>query len=195
MNLTRAFNLFLIVILFGAILAMNACSKTDADGQTVGQKIDKAIDQTNSTLNDASSKIAQGATDADAAIKASGKKIEDSASQAFSQTADQAGQARSVVDDSLITASIKADLLKDPGLSAFRVDVNTLNGEVTLKGDVDTEVAKERAGRVALAIAGVAKVNNLLTITSKSAQKAVLHNASDQEELFILTPARMRLMT
>jgi hyperosmotically inducible periplasmic protein len=195
MNLTRAFNFLLIIVLFGAILAMNACSKTDANGETVGQKVDKAIDRTTAAVDDASSKIAAGATEAGTALRDTGKKIEDSANQAASQGTDRAEQARSVVDDSLITASIKADLLKDPGLSAFRVDVTTLKGEVTLNGDVDTEAAKDRAGRLALAISGVAKVNNLLTVSSKSAQRPGVRNASEQEEQFTLTPARMRMMT
>lgn len=195
MTLTRAFNMMLIVVLFGAILMMYACSNNDGNGETVGQKVgkkvDAAIDATNTTVNDASSKIADSATKADAALKDTGEKI----GQRAGDAADRAGKVAAVVDDALITTSIKADLLKDPGLSAFRVDVNTVQGEVTLKGDVDTEAAKQRAGRLALAIAGVTRVNNLLAVSTRHAQAATLRNAVDREEPFLLTPARMRKMT
>jgi osmotically-inducible protein OsmY len=195
MTLTRAFNMMLIVVLFGAILMMYACSNNDGNGETVGQKVgkkvDAAIDATNTTVNDASSKIADSATKADAALKDTGEKI----GQRAGDAADRAGKVAAVVDDALITTSIKADLLKDPGLSAFRVDVNTVQGEVTLKGDVDTEAAKQRAGRLALAIAGVTRVNNLLAVSTRHAQAATLRNAVDREETFLLTPARMRKMT
>lgn len=208
LNLTRAFNVIMIVMLFGAILAMSACSKETPDGQTVGQKvgekIDTAIDKTNAVAAKAGDKV----VDAGQTLKDTGAKIGDKATQVADQAGDalksantaakdQAGQARTVVDDSLITASIKTDLLKDPGLSAFRVDVNTVQGEVTLKGDVDTEAARDRAGRVAMAISGVTKVNNQISVMPKHASREGVRPASDSVDSdgFPLTTARMRMMS
>ncbi len=209
MNLTRAFNMLLIILLFGAILAMNGCSKTDANGMTVGQKIDKAIDQTSATVNDASSRIATSATDAGAAITDTGKKIEERANQSADQAATSVGDALedasnsargkakvagTVVDDSLITASIKADILKERGLNSLHVEVSTVNGEVTLKGDVDNDASRLRAAQLAMAVPGVAKVNNLLMVAPKHARQQSAGNATDNDG-FPLTLARMRTMT
>ena len=56
------------------------------------------------------------------------------------------------------------NLIKNPGLSALILDFNTVKGEVTLKGEVNNDAARQRAGSIASATSGVAKVNNLITI-------------------------------
>src|SRR5579863_5653736 len=53
------------------------------------------------------------------------------------------------VDDTAITASIKARLAADGDLSAFNVDVTTNAGVVTLQGRVKTEEIKLKAERIA----------------------------------------------
>ena len=123
------------------ILIASGCNKYTESGQTVGQKLDSAIDNTN------------------ARIVAAGDKV---GNAVFSKV-DQVG---TIVDDSAITASIKADLLKDPGLSALGIEVNTVKGEVTLKGDVSTDVRKQRAEGIASHIVGVTKVINQLKVSS-----------------------------
>lgn len=203
MKWTRTFNLIMIVLLVGAILSMYACSKTDANGVTVGQKVDQAIDQTNATVADAGSKIADSADHARTALEDTGEKIQNRATKAADRAGgalndaggavrDRAEHVASVVDDSLITASIKADLLKDPGLSTFRVDVSTVQGQVTLTGDVDTDAAKQRASRLAMAIAGVVGVNNQLGVARRRAPGAALRSPVDGRQP--MTLARMRLM-
>lgn len=179
-TLNRALGLIMIMALLGIMLATTGCSKTDENGQTVGQKVDRAIDKTDQAATEAGKKIEQKADQAGAAMKDAGKKLEDGADKmadkakdamndASAKAKESSGKVASVVDDSVITASVKADLLKDPGLSAFKVDVSTDKGEVTLKGDVATQAAKERASRLALAIDGVTKVNNELKVSPKSA--------------------------
>jgi hyperosmotically inducible protein len=69
-----------------------------------------------------------------------------------------------VLDDSTISAKVKAELFDDPRLSGFAISVETFEGEVTLTGAVDTENQKARAERIAESIHGVARVNNLLKI-------------------------------
>ena len=66
--------------------------------------------------------------------------------------------------DTAITASIKTDLLKDPDLSVFKIDVDTKQGVVTLNGLADNEEARQRAEKIAEGIKGVREVRNFLVV-------------------------------
>ena len=67
-------------------------------------------------------------------------------------------------DDVAITASVSAGPLKDPDLSALKIDVDTRNGVVSMYGLAPTAAAKDRATTIARAVKGVASVNNELTV-------------------------------
>jgi len=204
-TLNRAFTVLMIMALLGVMLATYGCSKTDENGQTVGQKVDRAIDKTNEAASVAGKKMESGADKAGAAMQDAGKKIEEGAGKMADKAGDAvrdaaakaregSGKVASVVDDSVITASVKADLLKDANLSAFKVDVSTNKGEVTLKGNVDTTAAKERASRLALGIEGVTKVNNELQVSPKSAavrDDNPLRTVSDTVGEAVYTSARL----
>lgn len=69
-----------------------------------------------------------------------------------------------VVDDTTITAAVKAKLFGDPYLSGFAISVTTFKGEVTLTGAVDNQYQKERATAIARSVPGVVRVHNLLKI-------------------------------
>ena len=142
-----------MAMIIGAVLAMGGCDKQTSSGETVGQRVDKAIDKTNETAERAGTKIGETAKSAEDAVKAT--------TEGAKAKAEQVG---GIIDDSAITASVKTGLVKDPGLSALRIDVNTVKGEVTLKGEVDSAAARERAERIASAVTGVVKVNNSLSI-------------------------------
>ncbi|GAB4367259.1 MAG: BON domain-containing protein [Kiloniellaceae bacterium] len=68
------------------------------------------------------------------------------------------------VDDSVISNTVRARLIDDKDLNLFQIDVTTLKGEVQLSGFVDSQAAKDRAGRVAGGVSGVKKVHNNLVI-------------------------------
>ncbi len=62
-----------------------------------------------------------------------------------------------------ITYAIEAELLLDPAVAAHLVDVNSVDGVVTLTGSVDNILAKERATEIAETVKGVRSVvNNIL---------------------------------
>lgn len=63
-----------------------------------------------------------------------------------------------VIDDSLITAKIKASMAADPQVSALAIDVDTANGVVSLTGVVKSEAARQRAVQLAQATEGVKRV-------------------------------------
>lgn len=67
------------------------------------------------------------------------------------------------VDDSVVTAKVKAELLKHSLLKGLQVHVETYKGEVQLSGFVDNDKQIAAAGRIAAGVEGVTKViNNLI---------------------------------
>ncbi len=158
-----------IATVIGIMVSVSGCNKYTDSGQTVGQKLDNAIDKTNAKIAAANDKVEEKVARAGAVVASAGESISNTtgvainnANTAVSSKVDQVGN---IVEDSAITASIKADLLKDPGLSALGIEVNTVKGEVTLRGAVSTDVRKQRAEGIASHIVGVTKVNNLLRVS------------------------------
>lgn len=135
---------------------ITACDNSDP-AKTVGQKLDSAVaktakaatdvkDATNATVANASAALREGADQAkDAAAKASER-------VAFSS------------EDASITASVAAGLIKDPDLSALKIDVDTKKGVVSLYGPAPSEAARLRATDIAKAVKGVSGVENKLTV-------------------------------
>lgn len=68
------------------------------------------------------------------------------------------------IDDAVITAKIKAKLIEDPLTKARKIDVDTVNGVVTLTGVVDSQEEINRAISIASNTQGVKKVINNLRI-------------------------------
>lgn len=73
-----------------------------------------------------------------------------------------AGQA---VDDATIGTRLKAALVADPDLSALKINVDTTQGVVRLKGEVKNMTLWRKAGELARGIQGVKSVENQLVIT------------------------------
>lgn len=84
----------------------------------------------------------------------------------------QAQERRSVgetIDDGLVTAKVKAALLADKDVKGLDVRVETRNGVVTLSGEVDSLAQSDIAARVTRQVAGVASVENRLTVRPAAA--------------------------
>lgn len=71
------------------------------------------------------------------------------------------------VDDSAITAKVKAKLLGDPIVSGFAVSVETFRGRVILSGFVSSQAQIDRAIALAREVPGVREVQSALVIKSK----------------------------
>lgn len=84
-----------------------------------------------------------------------------------SGTAEQRGTGQ-VVDDSTITAKVKAKLFQDPDTSGFQINVTTFQGVVQLSGFVNDDKAKSRAEELAKNTADVRKVENSIQIKPAS---------------------------
>jgi len=149
-------------IAFGCAVALTlaACGKTvapTASGETVGQKLDKAIDKTNEKMGALGNKVGAQIEKAGDAMSSAGTSLKTSANETAAKTGD-------AMSDVGITASINADLLKDPELSVIKIDVDTKMGAVVLNGLTPNEAARQRAERIAAAVKGVTTVSNNLTV-------------------------------
>jgi len=70
------------------------------------------------------------------------------------------------IDDSAITATVKADLVADPVTKARQIGVETFKGVVQLSGFVDNSEEKERAREIARKVKGVRGVRNNIIVKS-----------------------------
>jgi len=113
-----------------------ACDKKDS-AETVGKSIDQAAEKTGDAMNETSKKLGE--------------------------QSDNVGVA---LDDTAITAKVKAAILAEPGLKVLQINVDTMNGVTTLSGSADSQQMSDRAKEIAGAVAGVKGVDNQLVVGS-----------------------------
>jgi osmotically-inducible protein OsmY len=77
----------------------------------------------------------------------------------------KAAEARPEMTDQAISDKVEDQLLFDPGVLSAKIDVNTVGGIVTLTGEVNNILAKERATRVAETVRGVRAVVNRIEMS------------------------------
>ncbi len=80
---------------------------------------------------------------------------------ASTRTHESAGE---YIDNSVITAKVKAAILNDPSLKYFQISVKTYKDVVQLSGFVDSAQSAHRAGEVASGVQGVSSVRNDLIV-------------------------------
>jgi hyperosmotically inducible protein len=71
-----------------------------------------------------------------------------------------------VIDDSILTAKVKAALIESSETKAHQINVETKQGVVQLSGFVDNAAAKSAATSVAKSVSGVKDVKNELSVKS-----------------------------
>jgi len=78
-----------------------------------------------------------------------------------SQAADKVAMA---ADDTAITAKVKAAILAEPGLKSLQINVDTKDATVTLTGNVDSDMLRDRAKQIAMSTEGVKNVVDNLSV-------------------------------
>jgi hyperosmotically inducible periplasmic protein len=68
------------------------------------------------------------------------------------------------IDDSVITARVKSELLADPVVKGLDAKVETYKGTVQLSGFVDSQAQMDRAIEIARSVQGVNGVENKMNI-------------------------------
>ncbi|MEO8326728.1 MAG: BON domain-containing protein, partial [Nitrospirota bacterium] len=75
--------------------------------------------------------------------------------------------------DSWITANSKIALFADSRVKGRQIDVETTNGQVRLRGKVDSDAAKQAAEDIAKGLDGVKSVKNDLEVVARFAREVV----------------------
>jgi len=141
--MSQCLNLRAVVVVGTALMALTlvGCNKRD-DSPTVGQKVDSAM-----VKGDAKADAAKAELQRDA------DKVKESA-----------GRAVTAVEDTAITAGIKAKLATDSDLKTLDISVETNSGRATLRGKAPNAASQARAAQLAAAVTGVNSVDNQLTV-------------------------------
>lgn len=72
-----------------------------------------------------------------------------------------------VIDDAVITSTIKTELLADSDVGGLDIDVDTNKGVVTLSGTVDSRMESQKAEEIAKRANGVVSVKNNLIVVGE----------------------------
>ena len=145
-----------VALACAVLLALSACGNKK-DDTTVGQKLDSAVAKTGEAAQEAKTEIKEAAANAKADMK-------EATADAKVAIAEGSEKMAVKIHDASITAEVSAGLAKDPDLSALKINVDTLEGKVTLKGPAPSTSARDRAGVIARSVKGVSAVDNQLVI-------------------------------
>ena len=133
-------SLKLIGISMLLVAGLVACDKP-GPAETAGKNIDRSMDQ-------------------------AGQKIGEAADKVGEKMGEQGEKVGAAIDDTEITAKVKAAIFAEPGLKTLQISVDTVKGVVTLSGSVDSQPSSNRAKELAGAVAGVKEVENRLVLKS-----------------------------
>ena len=151
----RALPTLAILLLALAVIPLAGCDRDidavhaekDAQGKTTvhvdGEKVDEKFDQAEQAFDQAGEKIQEGAERVEAEMAP-------------------------VLDDAGVTAKVKARLMADPDVNAFHIDVDTMEGRVTLNGKVTNADQKAEAEKLARRTEGVREVVNRLEVAGNT---------------------------
>jgi len=132
-----------------AAAALAACDRPSSP-QQAGQMPDNAVARGEQMANEA---------------KESAKSA---ANEAAQSTERAVGEVSDKVKDAAITTAVNAKIAGDPRLSVIRINVDTVNGRVLLRGTAPDTTSSERAQQLAASVEGVVGVDNQLVISGKS---------------------------
>ncbi len=132
--MNRSYGVCFIVIIMVFVFGFAGC-KQEGTAEKAGKKIDEASET-------------------------AGKKMEKTG-DAISAKVDKTGE---ILDDSAITAKIKAEILSDPLLKVSQINVTTTNNVVVLSGVVDSQQSIDRAMEIAHSVKNVKSVENKLVV-------------------------------
>jgi hyperosmotically inducible periplasmic protein len=170
---TRALSLFTAVGLGVLMLPLAGCDRDisaihaekDAQGNThirvekdkIDQNAEKAKEDLKAAGEQVGEQVKDGAQQVGHALQRGAKKFE----------AEVEPVAKAVLDDAGITARVKAKLLADPEVGGIYIDVDTLEGRVTLNGKVKSQDEKAEAEKLARHTDGVRSVVNLIQVAGQ----------------------------
>lgn len=145
----------------GCLIDNKTAATTHETAPTVAQKTENlaetAVDKTKQVASNVADKTERAVDHMAAKSDVAADKTERVAENAAART----GKA---VADSVITTKVKADLFKEPDLSAMAIHVETEKGVVMLSGFVDSKADAEKAIRLAKSVEGVTQVKSAIKV-------------------------------
>lgn len=130
-------------------LALTGCNRAADDDRTAGQKLDTAIAKTDQAAENAAAKT------------------ENAANRAADKMENAATKMGAKAEDVAVTAKVNAALAGDARLSALKINVDTVDGRVSLHGFAPDADSRQRATELAKAVEGVKDVDNQLQVGTK----------------------------
>jgi hyperosmotically inducible periplasmic protein len=123
--------------------------------------------------------LSVNAADTKSGTKTDSTKSESKMDKAQDKVKDTTQDMKGAASDSWITSKTKIALFADDRVKGREVSVETVKGDVFLRGKVDTAEAKAAAAEIARTIEGVKNVKNDLQVVAPSARKTV--DADDKQ--------------
>lgn len=130
-------NFKLAAVATAAVFALTACDKQPGPAESAGKSMGQAADD-------------------------AGRKISAATDNVVAKMEEQGAKAGVAMDDTEITARVKAAIFAEPGLKTLQIGVDTVGGVVSLSGAVDSPANSDRAAALAGAVDGVKRVDNRL---------------------------------
>lgn len=141
--------------------AANAAANTRSAAATVAQKTENAAETAVEKTKQVASNIADKTERAVDRVAGRTDVAADKTERVADNAAAKTGK---VISDSVITTKVKADLFKEPELSAMAIHVETEKGVVMLSGFVDSKADAEKAVRLAKSVEGVTQVKSAIKV-------------------------------
>ena len=138
MKVSQSYKLIGVSMLL--VVGLSACDQP-GPAETAGKKLDQTADKVGEKMGKAADKVGD-------------------------QLGAQSAKAGVAIEDTEITAKVKAAIFAEPGLQTLQISVDTIKGVVTLSGSVNSQTISNRAKALASAVAGVRNVENRLAVKS-----------------------------
>ncbi len=148
-----------LLLSLAGVLALSACDRRD--DQTAGQKLDETIAAADRKSDEIAAETRENMAEARADAKETSAELKADAAAASDNLQDK-------VADAAITAKVNAALAADSALSATKINVDTNQGQVYLRGTAPDAAALARAAELANNVKGVVSVRNELSIEKAS---------------------------
>ena len=149
-----------------AALTLTACGRDDS--RTAGQQLDSTIAKVEQKAGEIKAEAQVDAAKARSRTEVAANKAGEAINQTLGKVATQVENTAEVVSDKMadasITTRVNAELAKDTTLSALRINVDTVNGKVSLRGSAPSSLARDRATTLAAKVKGVSAVDNQLDV-------------------------------
>lgn len=151
-------------------------AERDAQGNTSihidGDEVEREMDQAGAKLEQVGDQVQAGAEQVGEQLDRGAEQVQAGAEQvgeALGREAERLeAQVGPILDDTAITAKVKAKLIADPEINSFHIDVDTVDGRVALNGKVSSQEQRAEAEDLARGTEGVRQVVNLIQVAGQA---------------------------